>query len=65
MTFKCVISWLVIAQEGAGHPNVKDSRALWLGDLDYVLTSGFDSVSITLSSTFQRLNNVYKLTYVV
>ena len=31
-------------QEGSGHHGVKDSRALWMGDMDYILTSGFDSV---------------------
>ncbi|XP_005107916.1 coronin-7 [Aplysia californica] len=30
-----------VVQEGAGHPNVKDSRVLWLAGKEFILSTGF------------------------
>ncbi|XP_071127168.1 coronin-7-like isoform X1 [Mytilus edulis] len=32
-----------VQQEGSGHQNIKDSRAVWLGNKDNIVTTGFDS----------------------
>jgi len=32
-------------QEAKGHSGQKDSRVLWLGDSNYVLTAGYSIVS--------------------
>lgn len=40
----CILHILLL-QEGDGHQNVKDSRVLWLGEKDFVLSTGFNKVS--------------------
>ena len=35
-----------IITSAQSHDNTKDSRVLWLGDSPYILTTGFDSVSL-------------------
>lgn len=38
-----------VSQETKGHANIRDSRVLWLGDSPYIVSTGFDSVSILVS----------------
>jgi hypothetical protein len=35
----------ILLQETGGHENIRDSRALWLGDKDMIYTTGFSRVS--------------------
>lgn len=35
---------LCLQQETQGHDNIRDSRALWLGDKDMLCTTGFSRV---------------------
>lgn len=34
----------VVTSQTTGHENGKDSRVVWLGDSNFLITSGFDSV---------------------
>lgn len=40
----------VITGSTMGHDNGKDSRVIWLGDPNFIMTSGFDSVRNTYIS---------------
>ena len=35
-----------VVQEAEGHANLRDSRVIWLGDTDHLLSTGFDVVRI-------------------
>lgn len=35
----------VVTSSAPGHDNGKDSRVVWLGDSNFIITSGFDSVN--------------------
>lgn len=35
-----------VTHSTASHQSIKDSRVVWLGDTNRILTTGFDSVSI-------------------
>ena len=35
-----------VTQETKGHASIRDSRALWLGETPFIVSTGFDSVRI-------------------
>ena len=35
-----------VTQETKGHASIRDSRALWLGETPFIVSTGFDSVCI-------------------
>lgn len=47
----------IVSSSAIGHENGKDSRVVWLGDSNFIITSGFDSVIISYISVSDTSNH--------